>query len=584
MRSVRTSASLLLLLTPLLMMGAANQPPPSLRAVAAVTAAPTITSPLDNETVPSFGPSLRWQVAPNATQIHLQVIPFNSDGPGIDLHAGAPATALDIPAPPAWFGLLPDMTYTWRVRASDAVTFVELLDPSWGPWASGRFRTPTVTSGSMSAALPTPSSTVDTLNPLLVWNDSRTDVFYYEVQLSKDPTFTTDPALATAMVYWELRHGGATTPHNSYAVPTGFPLEAAAVYSWRVRPRVQGDGTPQAWSSTATFRTSPTAKPGPVVLENPALSGPRILFVSFRDGLSDIYAVRPDGTGTVNLTNSSSSYEDEPAWVASTGKVAFTSDRDGNKEIYTMNTDGGTQRRITTNAALDCCAAWSVNGSKLAFISRRDGSQQIYATNAEGTGLTLMTTGPAAHWSPTWSPDGKVLAYGSDLGTSAGSLEVFTANADGTNEVNLTNSAGADYAQAWSPDGKKLAFVSTRDASFQIYLMDADGRNQKALTKGNNTNQSPVWSPDGKQIAFVSTRDGNDEVYVMNADGSGQHNVSQDPAADSSPVWSPDSKKLAFVSDRDKNKEVYTVGADSIGLQRLTTNTAEDRSPVWVSQ
>lgn len=94
-----------------------------------------------------------------------------------------------------------------------------------------------------------------TLTPTLQWDVSRSDLFYYEFQLSKDVTFNTDPATATAMIYTSLRHGGVTSPWNSYEVPGSSPLEDKTTYYWRVRPRVQGDGTPASWSALFSFKT-----------------------------------------------------------------------------------------------------------------------------------------------------------------------------------------------------------------------------------------------------------------------------------------------------------------------------------------
>src|SRR5207244_231242 len=237
-----------------------------------------------------------------ATQVHLQVIPFNNDGPGADLYLGSPATSFDIPAPPAWYGLLPDLTYTVRVQVSDASSGVALNDPSWSTPAQRQFRTPKVDSNGITAVSPAAGGTVSTLTPMLQWANPRADVFYYEVQVSKDSSFNTNPATASAMVYWELRHGGVTNPMDSYTVPSSFPLENNTSYFWRVRPRVQGDGTPVAWSSPFTFSTrqtspSPSPLPSPSPSGGPApTSGDRIAFVSDRGGgLNDIWVVRPDG-------------------------------------------------------------------------------------------------------------------------------------------------------------------------------------------------------------------------------------------------------------------------------------------------
>src|SRR5207247_6255978 len=103
------------------------------------------------------------------------------------------------------------------------------------------------------------------LRPTLSWGQSgSTGIFYYEVQLSKDPKFETDPAKATAPVYWNLVHGGESAPHNSWTVPEGFSLEPNTVYYWRVRPRIQGDGTPGAWAWASQFSTIAAALPFPL--------------------------------------------------------------------------------------------------------------------------------------------------------------------------------------------------------------------------------------------------------------------------------------------------------------------------------
>ena len=91
---------------------------------------------------------------------------------------------------------------------------------------------------------------MSSLTPTLTWENTDNAVFYYEVQVSRDKDFA-----GSAPLYYELRHGGVTVPANSYLVPTGFPLEAATTYYWRVRPRVQGDGKPVDWPAARTFKT-----------------------------------------------------------------------------------------------------------------------------------------------------------------------------------------------------------------------------------------------------------------------------------------------------------------------------------------
>lgn len=227
--------------------------------VQASTAAPVPSGPADGARLESFGPNLTWANGPGTTQVHLQVVPANNDGPGVNVVLGSAATSFAIPAPPQWYGLLPDMTYTWRVRTSSAPAPADpAQDQSWTAWAERKFKTPAVTSATLGPVSPTPGGTAGGA-PTLQWSNSRADVFYYEVQVSKDPAFGSN-----AFLYYELRHGGVTTPPNSYTIPNAFPLEGNAMYHWRVRPRVQGDGTSVGWAGPWNFTVrAPSMMPPP---------------------------------------------------------------------------------------------------------------------------------------------------------------------------------------------------------------------------------------------------------------------------------------------------------------------------------
>ncbi|MEK7215277.1 MAG: hypothetical protein AAB289_06755, partial [Chloroflexota bacterium] len=213
---------------------------------------PVLKTPAPNAALTGFGTALTWTNSPGVTQYHIQVVPFNGEGPGVNLIRD-PAESFAVPAPPDWYGLLPDMTYFWRVRTATVPTSATEAD--WSAWATASFRTPAADSATITAVGPAAGSAVPNLTPRLQWANSKAGVFYYEVQLSKDKDFVTDPVRATSMVYGALIHGGVSTPPNSYAVPAAFPLEAATAYYWRVRPRIQGDGAPVAWSSSFTFKT-----------------------------------------------------------------------------------------------------------------------------------------------------------------------------------------------------------------------------------------------------------------------------------------------------------------------------------------
>ncbi|MEK7214013.1 MAG: right-handed parallel beta-helix repeat-containing protein, partial [Chloroflexota bacterium] len=216
---------------------------------------PVLLAPSDGVTLNVAGSTLLWDPPPDARQYQLQVVPFAGDGPGIDVIRDLEASFV-VPVPD--FGeaepnylMLPDMGYAWRVRTTTATKAPrDLAETDWGGWSIATFRTPPVAAGSIVRVAPGDNAIVDSLTPTLAWANLNKAVFYYEVQVSTDPTFG-----AAAFLYWELRHGGVTTPPNSYSIPPAFPLQPGRQYHWRVRPRVQGDGSETGWSQVFTFGT-----------------------------------------------------------------------------------------------------------------------------------------------------------------------------------------------------------------------------------------------------------------------------------------------------------------------------------------
>lgn len=228
-------------------------------AAASLPASPVanLTSPGNGEQLPDIGVNLSWTNPLGTIQYQILVVPFNEDGPGINLIRNA-ETSFTI-APPAFGGadpnyvLLPDMSYVWRVNTTtSARPPAEVRD--WSPSSARIFRTSGISSSTISPVSPRDGETAGGVHPTLVWTNNDPRVFYYEIQVSRDPSFGLAVPHAGAL-YWELRHGGLTAPLNSYTIPPNYPLEPSITYHWRVRPRVQGDGEPVAWTPAASFQT-----------------------------------------------------------------------------------------------------------------------------------------------------------------------------------------------------------------------------------------------------------------------------------------------------------------------------------------
>jgi Tol biopolymer transport system component len=333
-------------------------------------------------------------------------------------------------------------------------------------------------------------------------------------------------------------------------------------------------------------------KPNPLDVQAPAWSrdGRTIVFVSWRDGNGEVYAMDADGSGPRNLTQHPAK-DVRPAWSPDGRRIAFVSRRDGNSEIYVMNADGSGKRNLTRSRASDDYPTWSPDGRKIAFLRGRPESRtmdvstwhprpancsgsprrcvfrfflyHLYVMNADGSGLRRLTRNSNIGGQIVWSPEGRTIYFGR-----------YLVRTDGSGARRLPY---IPLTAVWSPDGRQIAFTVSLGPrhppviqNSEIYVMNADGSGTRRLTHSAAYDGEPAWSPDGRKIAFRSTRNGNREIYLMNADGSSQRNLTRNPANDVRPSWSPDGRRIAFISDRDGRLEAHVMNADGSGQRSLT--------------
>jgi hypothetical protein len=225
---------------------------------------PDVVLPLNNSQLAGLSTAVTWNNPPGTQQVQIRVTPLNGDGPQINLIIGSAITQYVIPAPEFGTGpyvMLPGASYTVIVRSTNSLDpNITESDPSWSGWSDPvTFTTAPPTSGTIQLLSPINGATTDDTTPTLQWKDSNTAMFYYEVQLSMDPNFGAQGAVAP--VYWNLVHAGESNPPSSWTVPDAFAL-TPGVYYWRARQRVQA--TPRGiletgieWTSSTSFVVAP---------------------------------------------------------------------------------------------------------------------------------------------------------------------------------------------------------------------------------------------------------------------------------------------------------------------------------------
>jgi TolB protein len=279
-----------------------------------------------------------------------------------------------------------------------------------------------------------------------------------------------------------------------------------------------------------------------------------ITFVELRSGLGhDLYIADADGDSagaTARPLTSDDATNYGPAWSRDGAELAFVSVRDTLTSLYAMRADGSRRRQLVTGIELGDVPSWSPDARRLVVPCTMraprfpSDPQQVCVLAADGSGLRQITSeitsiGPAA-----WSPVADVIAFGCP-GPSPSDMHICTIAPDGSGRRQLTNGPTYDINPAWSPDGTTLAFVSARVETGprrRLYFMNADGTNVRHVPLGISEFGHVVevaWAADGRRLA-VTVSIGNDYIiHVANADGTGLRRFTRISGAAFNPVWSP---------------------------------------------
>jgi dipeptidyl aminopeptidase/acylaminoacyl peptidase len=135
--------------------------------------------------------------------------------------------------------------------------------------------------------------------------------------------------------------------------------------------------------------------------------GRRIAFVWIKkSGAGAVFTMTASGGGLKQVTPwQNGGLADKIDWSPDGARIAFSSPGIGDlpgvsSNVFTVRPDGTGLVKLTNSRGgkihngLD---SWSPDGKKIAFVSNRTGTYEIYVMNANGSGVTQVTRGPQAH-------------------------------------------------------------------------------------------------------------------------------------------------------------------------------------------
>lgn len=282
----------------------------------------------------------------------------------------------------------------------------------------------------------------------------------------------------------------------------------------------------------------------------------RVYFTTDRDGVMNLWSMKPDGTDLKQLTKHKDFDVKSPAHHdgrivyqhgADLRLITISNGRDVALDIR-LASDFDQTRERWVKKPLDflTSAHVSPNGDRLVLTAR---GQVFVAPVESGRFVELPRKPDVRYRHARFLPDGKSIVATSD---ETGELEFWQlpANGVGAGKVLTTNGTVFRFSGVPSPDGKRIAWA---DKDRKLWMHEiASAQTTLIATSVRDSLDDFAWSPDSQWIAYTDPASNlvrQIHLYGV-ADGS-RVPITSDRVESYSPAWSPDGKWLYFLSDRE---------------------------------
>jgi len=161
-----------------------------------------------------------------------------------------------------------------------------------------------------------------------------------------------------------------------------------------------------------------------------------------------------DGTNQRPLDLESETIGWAPAWSPVRNEIVFVSDRDGDSDLYLVQLETSVVTPLTLNSLQDERPAWSPDGDQIVYMGAKTSTtlfdpDEIYVVSRLGGEASQLTDNLDGDITPTWSNDGHWIAFSSSRG---GGWNIYIQPASGAGGVlQLTDNSAWNRAPDWGP-------------------------------------------------------------------------------------------------------------------------------------
>jgi tricorn protease len=319
--------------------------------------------------------------------------------------------------------------------------------------------------------------------------------------------------------------------------------------------RYKGGFTQNIWRWDGSGEATPLTADYLGTSRDPMVMDGRLLFVSDRDGVMNVFSADLDGKG-VKQESHQKIFDVESA-SASDGHVVYASAG----ELWSLDLATGQENRIPITLQSDFDQMREHWVSKpVEYVSdvhlSPDGGMavmtargEVFTVPAKPGRIAKVASDSAIRFrSARFLPDGKNLLM---LSTETGETEFFKypANGEGPHEQWTKGAKVLQWDGVVSPDGKWLAHTN-KDQELLVY--DVEKKTDKKIVQSMVGDIGDLsWSPDSRWLAFSQgAANMYVQVKVLEVSTGQLNELTSDRYDSMNPIWSSDGKWMYFLSDR----------------------------------
>ncbi|KAK7182586.1 hypothetical protein DPSP01_012560 [Paraphaeosphaeria sporulosa] len=328
-------------------------------------------------------------------------------------------------------------------------------------------------------------------------------------------------------------------------------------------------------------------------------------------GTSELYIANADGSNERKVLGNESTFDYQASFSPDGQWITFTTERngDGNSDIYRVRPDGTGLEQIIATSSYEAQGVLSPDSNKIAYVSTannykanvwikdlKTGEEKNLTNTALVAGNSSL---PEGYFRPAWSPDGEWLAFSSARNTQwrghgngtgwehTQELSIYIIRPDGSGFRQLATKTNYCLGSPkFSPDGKRVIFYEiTTEATWDSHRPEAvsgvtgqlvsvdfeTGQDRIEHTSGPGLKMNPQWVTNdvvGYLVKTPANEGLNYTAYTTIGDSTnGNGTYSQVKASLRSPSWSPDGtqvvyEKVDFKAVRPMGKQLYSWDAD----------------------